>query len=456
MPNVIVVGAQWGDEGKAKVVDLLAEHADVVVRCQGGCNAGHTVKHAGETYKFHLIPSGLLYGNKTCVIGPGTVIDPDVLLGEMADLQKRGISMDGLHISHRAHVTLPFHRELDGAVEQLRQKAENDTGKNACGGQIGTTKKGIGPTYMDKVGRFGVRLVDILEPTEPLSARLQQILDFRGDTMQAQGVTPPSLDDLLAHCQRVAKELKPYITDTTPLLYKVAKQGKQLLFEGAQGTLLDVDHGTYPFVTSSNATAGGACTGSGVGPTKMDHTIGVMKAYTTRVGEGPFPTELTDSVGQHLQTVGAEFGTTTGRTRRCGWFDGVMAHYSVMVNGLDSVALTKLDVLDGLDEIKLCTGYTLPNGDVIEGFPATVRQLASVTPVYDTMPGWPGEKTEGVLTWDGLPTNAKAFVERLEALMQCPVSMVSVGPERTATITRQPLVAGMAVATGEPLQPVTC
>ncbi len=450
MPNVIVVGAQWGDEGKAKVVDLLAEHADVVVRCQGGCNAGHTVKHAGETYKFHLIPSGLLYGNKTCVIGPGTVIDPDVLLGEMDDLKKRGIAMEGLHISHRAHVTLPFHRDLDGAVEAHRQQAENAAGKDACGGQIGTTKKGIGPTYMDKVGRFGVRLVDILEPTEKLSARLQQILEFRGETMMAQGVTPPSLEDLLTHCQRVAKLLKPYITDTTPLLYKAAKASQQLLFEGAQGTLLDVDHGTYPFVTSSNATAGGACTGSGVGPTRMDHTVGVMKAYTTRVGEGPFPTELTDSIGQHLQTVGAEFGTTTGRTRRCGWFDGVIAHYSVMVNGLDSVALTKLDVLDGLDEIKICTGYQLPDGSVLETFPAIVSQLATVNPVYETLPGWPGESTENARTWDDLPANAKAFVERLEALMQCPVSMVSVGPERNATIIRQPIMAGVPVADKAP------
>lgn len=438
MANRIVVGAQWGDEGKAKVVDLLAQQADVVVRCQGGCNAGHTVTHGDEVYKFHLIPSGLLYPGKTCIIGPGTVIDPDVLLGEMAQLQERGIDLTGLKISHRAHLTLPIHRQQDAASETLLQQLASNTDSS---GKIGTTGKGIAPTYMDKVGRLGLRMTDILLDDASLTQRLETILAQKAPVMTAMGLETPTVDQWLTHCKRVANELSPYITDTTPLLYTAQKANQQLLFEGAQGTLLDVDHGTYPFVTSSNATAGGACTGSGVGPTRIDHTIGVMKAYTTRVGEGPFPTELTDANGEHLQQVGQEFGTTTGRQRRCGWFDGVMGLYSVMVNGLDSVALTKLDVLDDLPEIRVCTGYrSQSTGEMVTGFPATVNALADVEPVYETLPGWGpkvnGQQVAGATTWAALPPNAQALVLRLEALLECPISMVSVGPERDATIIR--------------------
>jgi adenylosuccinate synthase len=447
MPNVIVVGAQWGDEGKAKVVDLLAHQADVVVRCQGGCNAGHTVTHGSEVYKFHLIPSGLLYPNKTCVIGPGTVIDPDVLLGEMAQLEERGINLSGLRISDRAQITLPYHRQLDAASEKLLQALADEANDNS--GKIGTTGKGIGPTYMDKVGRLGLRMTDILLDDATLTSRLNNIMAQKAPVLQALGVDVPEVSELLAHCKRIANELKPYIADTTPLLYQAQKAGEQLLFEGAQGTLLDVDHGTYPFVTSSNATSGGACTGSGVGPTRIDHTIGVMKAYTTRVGEGPFPTELTDANGTHMQTVGQEFGTTTGRQRRCGWFDGVMGLYSVMVNGLDSVALTKLDVLDDLDEVKICTGYrSTTTGELLTSFPATVEGLADIEAVYETLPGWGaninGQQVQGAQTWDELPANAKAMVLRLEEVLECPISMVSVGPERDATIIRDPQFAGVA------------
>ncbi|MDH4379434.1 MAG: adenylosuccinate synthase [Vampirovibrionales bacterium] len=430
MSNVIVIGAQWGDEGKAKIVDWLAEAAHWVIRCQGGCNAGHTVKHHGETFKFHLIPSGLLYENKTCIIGSGTVIDPDVLRREMTDIESRGYSLQRLVISNRAHLTLPYHKAMDLAYEsKLAEKAGCKT--------IGTTGRGIGPTYMDKVGRLGLRTGDLLESDAVLRARLEEILTLKAPLLEAFEVDVPTVDALFAWCQDHAAALKPYIGDTVPLLDAAQQAGDSLLFEGAQGTLLDVDYGTYPFVTSSNATAGGICTGSGIGPTAMHHTVGVMKAYTTRVGEGPFPTELTEAVGQHLQTIGQEFGTTTGRTRRCGWFDGVLGRYSVQVNGLTSIALTKLDVLDGLDEIKLAVAYkNKATGEVTTQFPASLHQLQDVEPVYDTLPGWVGHKVEGITEWQQLPPQAQALIARIEALLGVPVSILSVGPERDQTMVR--------------------
>lgn len=441
MTNVIVVGAQWGDEGKAKVVDLLAESADVVVRCQGGCNAGHTVTYKGDVFKFHLVPSGLLYGNKLCVVGPGTVIDPSVILSEIESFQARGYSSDNLKISDRAHVTLPFHRQLDVAQEkQLSSK------------KIGTTGKGIGPTYMDKVGRFGVRIGDLYEAPEVLKHQLEKAIERKAPLFDALGVDRPSVAETLAWCQQYAEALKPYVTDTVPMVHKALKQDKQVLFEGAQGTLLDVDFGTYPYVTSSNATAGGACTGSGIGPSKIDATIGVMKAYTTRVGEGPFPTELDCETGNHLQTVGQEFGTTTGRVRRCGWFDAVMGQYSCWVNGLDMVALTKLDVLDGLDEVKICTGYKhKQTGELLESFPSQIARLNDIEPVYETMPGWVGQSVNEARSFEALPEQAKAFIRRIEQLLETPVGMISVGPDRDETMILTHPFAAQGQKAGEPL-----
>ncbi|MEM0950963.1 MAG: adenylosuccinate synthase [Cyanobacteria bacterium P01_H01_bin.74] len=426
MPNVIVVGAQWGDEGKAKVIDLLSADARVVVRCQGGCNAGHTVKHGGKTFKFHLIPSGILYADTLCIIGNGTVIDPEVLMAEIAALKAQGYNLDNLKLSNRAHITLPIHK--------LQEKNVEDS---LADQKIGTTLKGIGPSYMDKVGRFGLRVCDLYAPSEALAERLRQILQHkRGLLPEDQLMEEPGLtmDSLMVWCQEAAENLRPYVTDTISLVHDRLAQKQSMLFEGAQGTLLDVDYGTYPFVTSSNATTGGACTGSGVGPTRIDYSIGVMKGYVTRVGEGPFPTELDDAVGTHLSQVGQEFGTTTGRARRCGWFDAVMARYSVQVNGLDGLAMTKLDVLDGLSELKICVGYRhKATGERMETFPAQLETLKQVEPIYETMPGWQTEIT-GITEFDALPTPAKNYLQRISDLCQCPVAIVSVGPERNQTI----------------------
>jgi adenylosuccinate synthase len=421
--NVIVVGAQWGDEGKAKITDLLAEQASWVVRCQGGCNAGHTVKHLGETYKFHLVPSGILYKGKHCVIASGVVIDPDTLKRELDDLQSRGITLDGLLISDRAHVTLPIH-----IAQDKQQESDRDQTK---GQKIGTTGRGIGPTYMDKVGRMGLRVGDLLLPEAILSEKLATILSQKGLDTAPEALTP-----LVALCLGWKQWMGPYITDTVPVLDQATHTtaGQNVLFEGAQGTLLDVDFGTYPFVTSSNAISGGACTGSGVGPTRIDATLGVMKAYATRVGEGPFPTELTNATGDYLVKTGQEFGTTTGRMRRCGWFDAVVGRYSVQVNGLDGIALTKLDVLDDLDEIEVCVAYQdTKTGETIQQFPGQLHQLSHMTPIYETLPGWKAPTTH-IRAYDDLPTAAKRYIERLAQLMACPIWIISVGPGREQTI----------------------
>ncbi len=432
MANVVVVGAQWGDEGKAKITDLLAAEADVVVRCQGGCNAGHTVRHGDDVFKFHLVPSGMLYPDTLCIVGPGTVIDPDVLIREIEELKGKGYDTANLKVSNRAHVTLPFHITLDRAREQ------------AMGGnKIGTTGRGIGPTYMDKVGRYGVRIGDLYEPDFLLKERLAQIVHMKNPVLTGIfNQEPVAVDELLAWCKRAAGQLAPYVADTVALLHEAVAQGQNILFEGAQGTLLDVDYGTYPFVTSSNATAGGACTGSGIGPTQIDRVIGVMKAYTTRVGEGPFPTELNDAIGTHLSEVGQEFGTTTGRARRCGWFDAVIAKYSVQVNGLDGLALTKLDIFDGLPELKICVAYkNRETGETFHHFPSQLQQLKNAEPVYETLPGWQGS-VKSARSFGELPREAQGYLNRISALIGAPLSIISVGAERNQTILLENPITG--------------
>lgn len=434
MANVVVVGAQWGDEGKAKITDLLAAQADVVVRCQGGCNAGHTVKHGDDVFKFHLVPSGMLYGNILCLIGNGTVINPEVLIREIEELKAKGYDTRNLKLSNRAHLTLPFHTDLDKAQETaLAEK------------KIGTTGRGIGPTYMDKVGRYGLRIGDLYESEIVLRERLAHILEAKNDLI---GKCYPNLptytvDELFAWCQQYAEKLAPFVDDTVALVHESLQKGSNVLFEGAQGTLLDVDYGTYPFVTSSNATAGGACTGSGIGPTQIDRVIGVMKAYTTRVGEGPFPTELSDATGKQLLEVGQEFGTTTGRARRCGWFDAVIAKYSVQVNGLDGLAITKLDVFDGMPELKICTAYrNLETGETLNHFPSQLQALKNVEPVYESWPGWQGS-IKDVRSFEELPMEARNYLQRISQLIGCRLSIVSVGPERSQTILLEnPITAG--------------
>lgn len=425
MANVVIVGAQWGDEGKAKITDLLAAQADVVIRCQGGCNAGHTVTHGEEVFKFHLVPSGMLYENKLCIIGNGTVINPQVLLKEIQELQSKGFSTANLKLSDRAHLTLPFHTSLDQAQESAMAEKK-----------IGTTGRGIGPTYMDKVGRYGLRVGDLYLEDAVLKERLAQIVSHKNELLEKCYPTLPRLtvEELFDWCLQYREQLAPVVADTIALAHDALAEGKKILFEGAQGTLLDVDYGTYPFVTSSNATAGGACTGSGIGPTRIDRVIGVMKAYTTRVGEGPFPTELKDATGAHLGEVGQEFGTTTGRARRCGWFDAVIAKYSVQVNGLDGLAITKLDVFDGMSELKIGVGYrNRQTGETITRFPAQLNVLNAVDPIYESWPGWKGSVKEA-RTFQELPAEAQAYLNRIAQLIGCPVAIVSVGPERNQTI----------------------
>lgn len=432
MANVVVVGAQWGDEGKAKITDLLAAEADVVVRCQGGCNAGHTVRHGDDVFKFHLVPSGMLYPDTLCIVGPGTVIDPAVLCREIEDLREKGYDTANLRISNRAHVTLPFHIAQDRAQESALSDKK-----------IGTTGRGIGPTYMDKVGRIGLRVGDLFEPDFMLREHLYQIARQKSPLLEkVYGQNPLVVDELLAWCKEYAEKLRPYATDTVVLLHEAIARNQNILFEGAQGTLLDVDYGTYPFVTSSNATAGGACTGSGIGPTQIDRVIGVMKAYTTRVGEGPFPTELSDDVGKHLSEVGQEFGTTTGRARRCGWFDAVIAKYSVQVNGLDGLAITKLDVFDGLPEIKIGVAYkNRETGETFSHFPSQLQLLKNAEPVFETHPGWQGS-VKGARTFQDLPAEARNYLNRISELIGAPISIVSVGPERNQTILLENPITG--------------
>ncbi|HKY63311.1 MAG TPA: adenylosuccinate synthase [bacterium] len=419
MANVVIVGTQWGDEGKGKIVDFFTAHADAVVRFQGGNNAGHTLVVDGQKTILHLIPSGVLHPKKICVIGNGVVVDPKVLLHEIATLKKAGYlkKNENLRISHLAHLIMPYHQ----AVDLLREKAKGDA-------KIGTTGRGIGPCYEDKVARRGIRMAEFVEP-DLFEARLKGLLPERNAYIQAVlGGEPVSLEALLREYLPLAKAVKPYIADVGELLQAWIAKDKKLLFEGAQGTSLDVDHGTYPYVTSSNTVAGYASCGSGLGPTQIDQVVGIAKAYTTRVGSGPFPTELNDATGEYLRQQGGEFGSTTGRPRRCGWLDLVVIRHAMRANGLTSLVMTKLDVLSGLKKIKVCTGYRL-GGKLLKTIPATVEALDRVKPVYQEFPGWPEDLTQ-VTRWKQMPKAAKSYVEKVEKMLDLPIVSVSVGPSR--------------------------
>lgn len=423
MPNVVLLGGQWGDEGKGKVIDLLAREADWVVRYQGGSNAGHTVEVGAEKYVLHLVPSGILHPGKKCVIGNGVVVDPVALAQELDDLARRGIKAEGrLFLSDRAHLVFPYHRALDEAREAA----------SAPGKQIGTTKRGIGPAYADKAARVGLRVCDMLE--EDFAERVRDRLEENNRLLRALGAS--TLDQaVLTPYLKAAQRLVPLVTDTALLLHEALARGESILFEGAQGTLLDLDHGTYPFVTSSSASVGGAFTGTGVPPRWIHQVIGVVKAYTTRVGEGPFPTECRDGTGEFLREEGGEFGATTGRARRCGWFDAVVARYAARLNGVDGWAVTKLDVLDRLAEVKICVAYEC-GGRHLESVPAHARTWARCTPVYEVLPGWQ-EPTRSARSFDQLPRRAQAYVRRIEELTGVPVRIVSVGPERDSAFFRR-------------------
>jgi adenylosuccinate synthase len=424
MANLIVVGAQWGDEGKGKIVDLLTPHFDIVARYQGGHNAGHTVIIKGKKFILHLIPSGILHPQKICAIGNGVVIDPIALKQEIADLAAAGIICRGrLYISNRAHLILEYHRLMEKRDEDRRGED-----------RIGTTSRGIGPTYEDKMGRRGLRVCDLLNP-QVLRRRLGENLQSKQKVFSS---IPDErmLDEIYDAVTALGTELSEYFADVAELLNQSIDAGKNVLFEGAQGTLLDIDHGTYPYVTASNATAGGACTGTGVGPTRIDGVIGISKAYTTRVGEGPFPTELSDSIGERLRQRGQEYGASTGRPRRCGWFDAVVVRYSCLINSLDSLVITKLDVLDELKEIKICTGYRY-KGELLRSFPPDVDLLAHCKPDYISVKGW-NQKTAGIQEYTGLPTLAKDYLNRLSDLVNTEISVVSTGPDRNETIIASP------------------
>lgn len=416
-----MIGAQWGDEGKGKITDLLSRSADIVVRYQGGVNAGHTVVVNGQTLKLHLIPSGILYPNTECVIGSGTVVDPEILIQELDMLESLGISTENLYISESAHVTMPYHRLIDQASEERRGDH-----------RIGTTGRGIGPTYADKSERTGIRLLDLMDP-EGLKKQLRWTVNYKNAILEKlYGLPPLNPEEVIAQYQEFSKRLRPHVIDCSLKIYDAVQRRRNILFEGAQGTLLDLDHGTYPYVTSSNPVAGGACVGTGVGPTMIDRVIGVAKAYTTRVGEGPFPTELNDSMGDALCDRGSEFGTTTGRRRRCGWFDAVIGRYAVRINGLDCLAITKLDVLDTLAEIKVCVAYEM-DGVHCQDFPTNARHFARCHPVYEILPGWQ-QSTEHCRSLKDLPQAALNYLKFLAELMEVPIAIVSLGAARDQTI----------------------
>ncbi|HOQ09989.1 MAG TPA: adenylosuccinate synthase [Syntrophomonadaceae bacterium] len=419
MSAVVLVGAQWGDEGKGKITDFLAERADCVVRYQGGSNAGHTVEVQNEKFMLHLIPSGILYPNTLCVVGNGVVVDMGKLIEEIQGLQARGIDTGNLRISFRAPLVLPYHKKLDEIED-----------RKSC---IGTTKRGIGPAYADKINRTGFRLGDLVVDRDGFKERFkQQVEDKNRIIQELYGEAGFDYKELLDQLLSQIEFLKPYLADTSLLVHNAIKEGKRVLFEGAQGTLLDIDHGTYPYVTSSNPTAGGACVGTGIGPTCINQVIGVVKAYTTRVGEGPFPTELTDELGETLRQKGVEFGTTTGRPRRCGWLDAVILRYAVRINGLTDLAITKLDVLDSFETIKICVAYRY-DGQLLEEFPENLAILGKCEPVYIEVPGWQQDIT-GVTSYEELPANAKAYIEKIEELTGVKQALVAVGPKRSQTI----------------------
>jgi len=418
--NIAVIGAQWGDEGKGKIVDLLTPRFSIVARYQGGHNAGHTVYVGGVKFVLHLIPSGILHEGVRCVIGNGVVVDPEALLREVATLAELGIEAgDRLVVSDKAHVILAYHRDLDLLHEARRGERK-----------IGTTSRGIGPAYEDKIGRRGIRVGDLFDEAS-LAEEIRENVQARNRLVGDSALDWRAvLDRLLVHAARI----KPWVADVSVYLSRAMAEGQSVMFEGAQGTLLDIDHGTYPYVTSSNSTAGGVCTGLGIPPKAVSGVLGVAKAYTTRVGGGPLPTELSGTMAERLREGGQEYGASTGRPRRCGWFDAVVVRYAVRVNGLDAIALTKLDVLDGLETIDICTAYRC-HGTVLTEMPSDVRQLAACEPVYETMPGWT-TPTRGIRTYDALPAAARAYVARLETLSGAPAAIVSTGSDREETIFR--------------------
>ena len=422
MANVVVVGAQWGDEGKGKIVDWLSERADVICRFQGGHNAGHTLVIDGEVYKLHALPSGVVRGGKLSVIGNGVVLDPWHLVEEIATVRAQGVEItpETLMIAENTPLILPVHGELDRARE-----SQNSVAK------IGTTGRGIGPAYEDKVGRRVVRVADLADEAT-LTTRVDRLLVHHDALRRGLGLEPVDREALIAKLKGIAPEILQYAAPVWKVLNQKKKEGRRILFEGAQGALLDIDFGTYPFVTSSNVISGQAATGTGIGPGSIDFVLGIVKAYTTRVGEGPFPTELFDGDGQRLGERGHEFGTTTGRKRRCGWFDAVLVRQTCATSGVSGIALTKLDVLDGFEELKICVGYEL-DGQRLDYLPTAADQQARVTPVYETMKGW-SESTEGARSWADLPGEAVKYVRRIEELIQCPVALLSTSPEREDTI----------------------
>ena len=424
MPANIVIGTQWGDEGKGKIIDILASRAEVVVRSQGGNNAGHTVVNNGQTYKLHLVPSGILYPGTACLIGAGVVLDPKDFISELDGLHARGVSTDNLKIDPRAHVVMPWHIVLDGLSEQFRGNSD-----------IGTTKRGIGPTYMDKYERCGIRMYDLTHP-EVFAQKARSTGALKNKIItEVYGGEAIDLDAVIAEYTEYGKRLLPYLADVSVLTYEADKAGKTILFEGAQATLLDIDFGTYPYVTSSHPLSAGVCVGTGVGPRMISNIIGVAKAYTTRVGKGPFPTELEDEIGEKIRNVGGEFGTTTGRPRRTGWFDAVIVRHSVRVNGLDGLAINKLDTLSGLGTLKICTAYRMADGTITRNLPPTLEELAGCTPIYEEAEGF-DEDISGCKSFAELPESCKRYIAQLEELCECRIAMIGIGPDRSQILER--------------------
>jgi adenylosuccinate synthase len=423
MSNVVIVGTQWGDEGKGKIVDLLTARADIVVRYQGGNNAGHTLVVNGEQTICHLIPSGILHKGKKCLMGNGLVVDPEVLIQEMEELRSKGVevSPNNLSLSEKAHIIMPYHKAIDLAREEAKGRKK-----------LGTTGRGIGPCYEDKVARVGIRAIDMVEP-DTLSEKIKANLEEKNFYLtKFLNTHPLEFQPIYESYTRMGEILKPYIRDVSLEIEKAVLEGKRILFEGAQGTHLDVDHGTYPYVTSSNPVAGTACAGAGIGPDKLHHINGIVKAYTTRVGAGPFPTELNDETGDYIQKRGAEFGATTGRRRRCGWLDMVLIKDSIRLNGLSSISITKLDVLSGLQRLKICVAYDI-NGQQVMARPASLKNLSMCRPVYEELPGWE-QDISSARSWDDLPSQARDYLMRIQELSGIPLAIISVGPMRDQTI----------------------
>ncbi|MCK5762823.1 MAG: adenylosuccinate synthase [Clostridiales bacterium] len=420
MSTAVIVGAQWGDEGKGKIIDYLAKKADLVVRGQGGNNAGHTVVVGDEKYALHLIPSGVLYKDTLNIIGNGVVLDPKGFFEEIDGLIERGVNTEQIFISDRAHIIMPYHNEIDRLSEEMRGDKK-----------IGTTKKGIGPCYMDKVERTGIRVIDLI--SEGIETILRERIAFKNILIEKiYGGVPLDIDSIISDYKEYAERIKPYVRDTGVMVYEAVQSGKKVLLEGAQGTLLDVDYGTYPYVTSSHPIAGGFAIGSGIGPNMIEEILGIAKAYTTRVGKGPFVTELFDETGKLIREKGHEYGTTTGRARRCGWFDAVAVRYSARVNGMTSVSLMLLDVLSGFNEVKICTSYKYKS-EIITEFPSSLDVLSECEPIYETIEGWQEDITQAK-SFEELPINAQKYVRKIEEIINVPVKIISVGPKRSQTI----------------------